>query len=306
MAYPKHWTILGSGAIGCLWAAYLSSIPDISCTLLSRPMTTNGSQHQSLSLHRYHDGYQQVTSVQTLASNQIDKPIQFLIIALKAYDLTRAIKQIQYAIAPKATVLVLMNGLVGHHVATLLPTVNLWLGCLFEGAILNAPLAVQHTGVNRTWIGPYSYHTQDAFSFPKQFGLQVTFCSNIWLHLWQKLGVNAIINGLSVKYQCENGDLLKNKSRIDEIEQLALEIDLLLKTQNMIPEKTMKTSIHETIQYTSHNISSTLQDIRRNRLTELPWINGLLVRTAQQQNLKLPQNEQLIRDLKHIGMFSDV
>ncbi len=301
MAPSIHWTILGAGAIGCLWASYLSILPNTTgCTLLKRP----GSLTQPMTSHvklYYHDTCQQSVKVNLLPSDQIIQSIQYLIIAVKAYDLVEAIHQIKYAIHPQATVLVLMNGMPGKQIATLLPTVDLWLGSLSDGACLSAPLQVHHMGVGKTWIGPYKPKKNAILNLPPM-ALKIEFCDNISPYLWSKLGINSIINGLSVIYQCKNGDLLTDPIKLNRVRLLAQEIDSLLETLGMPHQIDMYTKTRNVIMKTAHNISSTLQDFRRNDRTELSWINGFLVKKARQHRLILIQHINLIQELKVMGI----
>ncbi len=116
---------------------------------------------------------------------------------------------------------------------------------------------------------------------------------NIQAACWNKLAVNCVINPLTVKYDCLNGNLLIHKK---EIVNICTEIYEVMK--KFIPIKGVShlvSHILEMIYLTSKNSSSMRQDIIKKKKTEIEYMNGFILRCASQLNITLPFNDALYK-----------
>ena len=60
-------------------------------------------------------------------------------------------------------------------------------------------------------------------------------------------------------------------------------------------------TVQEVIESTAANRSSMLQDVEAGRPTEIDYITGYLLRTAEDLNLDTPANRQIYREIKSLG-----
>ena len=112
----------------------------------------------------------------------------------------------------------------------------------------------------------------------------------------EKLAINAVINPLTVIFNCLNGTLLNNAHATKVIKLLLWEISQVLcalPEMQSLPNKDLRFStenlyntVVRTARATSENASSMLQDIRKGIPTEVDYINGYVVRKGLE--LKLP------------------
>ena len=126
-----HWTILGAGAIGCLWAASLreSGKP---CTLILREQRlreiAGKSTHLQPELELVDDHRRQLFNIAIADKHHIESPIKRLIVATKARDTLQAVRDIAPHLDNDAVVLLLQNGMGSQEaVKTLLEGHNVWL-----------------------------------------------------------------------------------------------------------------------------------------------------------------------------------
>lgn len=105
--------------------------------------------------------------------------------------------------------------------------------------------------------------------------------------IWSKLIINIAINPLTAILQVKNGDLLKfNESRL-LMQMASSEAERIAKRKRIkLLYGDTQTKIEAVCRATSGNISSMLQDILRNKPTEIDFLNGAICRLGQ--NLKIP------------------
>jgi len=293
-----NWFILGAGAMGCLWAASLKEAQQ-TCSLIIRPESREKYNKQYLTLKDNQNIKQFI--VHHTTPQQITEPIQRLIIAVKANDAINAINSIRNKIAKKAVVVILINGIgIQEKIAEILLGRHTLIGCSTDGAWTDRPLSVTHAGKGLTWIGTTTNHP--IITLPYMPRLDIRYSNNIQCKRWEKLVINSVINGLTARYHCLNGELLSSEERIKRVEALAHESErVLTKSSICLPKHTLELSM-AVIKNTSTNKSSTLQDVEKNRMTELPWINGFLLSEGERLRIKLPEHRRLMYELKQMGI----
>jgi 2-dehydropantoate 2-reductase len=137
----------------------------------------------------------------------------------------------------------------------------------------------------------------------------------------RKLAVNAVINPLTALLDCRNGDLFKSEQARELLIQICNEISEVYRTQMVaetqawlkdlqshgvdttntatpsFPEsltsEALQAEVLRAAAVTRRNISSTLQDIRRGRHTEINFLNGYLVDIGREHGVNTPVNSAL-------------
>ncbi|NQZ30080.1 MAG: 2-dehydropantoate 2-reductase [Oceanospirillaceae bacterium] len=289
------WYILGTGAIGTLFAAKLlkQSIP---CTLLHRSsdkkmprhlqITNLDNSHQSLPINIDH------------ISSQL--PIERLILCTKSYQSEAAIRSIRGRLTKNAHIVLLQNGMGQQQsIAKILSSQVIIAATTTQGALLNNPLDVTHTGNGDSVYGLLNTATtidNNVCDTLSRIGMQQV--TDINIRLWRKLKINCVINPLTAMHNCSNGDIINNAKLYQQVIFLCKEIDDVdkaLKLETHIPILTQVTAIALA---TATNYSSMHQDIQHKRRTEIDFINGYLQQLALQHAIKTPLNRQYICDIK--------
>ena len=175
---PEQWHILGTGAIGGLWALRLDQA-GIKTTIITRASGYNLNVERSDDESVDSSGYRlrvtlgeadstsrHTASLPSIPADRLTTgKIKKLLIATKAGDCASALAGVKHALANDATVLCLSNGL-GYQgnllrILTDTPGAKLWWGVTSDGATSNRisekgteQLQVIHTGRGSTIIGP--------------------------------------------------------------------------------------------------------------------------------------------------------
>ncbi|OQM34291.1 ketopantoate reductase family protein [bacterium endosymbiont of Pedicinus badii] len=121
---------------------------------------------------------------------------------------------------------------------------------------------------------------------------------NIQIPIWKKFTANCVINPLTVLYNCKNGKLIKFKKKISKI---CKEIFNLIKAQNIsIKYKNLFFYVIQIIEYTKENTSSMLQDIKKNKKSEIDYLNGYVLKISKKYHFSCPNNEKIFKKIKKI------
>lgn len=289
--------------MGCLWAASL-------CHHGMTPrLILRENSHQRLGQKRI--PLKLTTADQTLrfeaditSPDTIDGPINRLIVCTKAQDALPAITSVKQHLHENSQILLLQNGMGSQQaIREAFPARNIWAGSSTDGAYLSAPFEVCHAGQGQTWIGPLNNRTSAASGFNDlldNFRLRVSQYAPIEEKLWEKLAINCCINGLTALFNCRNGELLDNGEKQAWLDQLIGETATVL-TALEFPANALRERVYGVCRVTAENISSTCQDARSGRTTELPFINGFLLRQANALGIALDYHHRLMDQLSASG-----
>ena len=299
--------IIGAGAIGCLWLAKLkqSGYP---CHIVSRPGTKliltqlyftdlQGQQHQFTVSH----------SQQLLASNNQEQHSTILVCVKAPQVLTALLDQQQY-IAPNQVIILMHNGYgCAEQVQQRFPDNPIICATTANASLLNGPLSLTHTGLGPSYFGVYqttdkSIITHDNlahFIKPLQKAMaDVHWSDQIIDKCWLKLIINAAINPLTAIHQIKNGQL-QLPQYVVLIQLLVLEVFTIAEAELINVELTaLQQTVSNVISATAENYSSMNRDIFYGRETEIEYINGYLIKKAQQHNIATPILSDLYQQIK--------
>ncbi|USE37441.1 ketopantoate reductase family protein [Endozoicomonas sp. SCSIO W0465] len=268
------WYILGAGSIGCLWAASLCH-KGASPRLILRESSYQQFARKRVPLKLSTPDQTALFDVDIVSPETINSPINRLIVCTKAQDALAALNSVKAHLADNCQILLLYNGMGSQQtVRDAMPTQTVWAGSSTDGAYLAAPFEVYHAGRGNTWIGSLRNDQRSEPGFDdlcSNFRLNVSQCDAIEQKLWEKLAINSCINGLTALFNCRNGELLDNGEKQVWLDQLIIEASSVLAALE-IPATSLREKVHGVCQNTASNLSSTCQDARRGRATELSFI----------------------------------
>ena len=289
-----HWHVLGAGAMGCLWATHLKQV-GFDVTLIVRPTT---SLQHIIALQLECDD-----STINVAVNGIthapDHSIHYLLVTTKATDACDAVLAHRQALANHACVVLLQNGMGQHQaIAAALPDIRLYAGLSTDGVWRRAPFHAVHAGHGLTRFGACNHNATQAALAPALHGLTLAtqWETDITSALWLKLAINCAINGLTAIYDCPNGELLDNGPRQHRMQRLCHEVQQLMHAEGVaLADNTdCYAAAVDTAQRTALNRSSTLQDVRAGRASEIDALNGFVIQRARLHGIATPENDAVL------------
>jgi 2-dehydropantoate 2-reductase len=283
-------TVLGCGALGQLWLTALCK-----------------QGHEVQGWLRIPQPYCSVNLVEedgtifneSLTANDPDflAHSDLLLVTLKAWQVSDAVKGLVASLSPTTPVLLLHNGMGTVEELKSLPN-PLLMGTTTHAArrdgnvIIHVASGITHIGPARAQDGEFSYLADTL-----QMALpDVAWHNTIRPALWRKLAVNCVINPLTALRDCKNGDL---RGVPEEIEKIAREVAAVIEREgHHISADELIAYVHQVIESTAENISSMLQDVRAMRHTECDYITGYLLRRARAHGIAVPENARLFDLIK--------
>lgn len=279
--------IIGLGAIGCLISSQLPA----NATIYALPRN-NLSENFSFSISNKDNSTQYKLPIWR------NQPLDILILCCKANQCSEAMNQWHNAIKPSTQIVLLQNGMGQHeYIENLYPDNSIYAASTTEGAFRNSASEVIHAGQGTTLWG--SYNATEAFKLP----LNLLKGQHLWTPdikqvLRDKLAINAVINPLTVKYQCQNGSLLTNPEALSALRILVLEIEGIFNKLQWDLSFNLLNRAVEICKLTANNYSSMLQDVNNGAPTEIDFINGYLLNKANEMKIEMPLSSTLIKKIK--------
>ena len=288
--------IMGAGAIGSLMGGFLAKA-GAEVVLVGRRAHVEAVRSRGLRVEGPLGSF-------TVKVDAHEKPeeakgdFDLVLITVKAYDTAEAAKQVKRLVEKQAVPLCLQNGLgVEEEASRVLGTV-VFRGVTNNGAMLAQPGTVHHTGVGETLIGGRGVLMEKLVTMLNASGLPARKVDNIAEVVWIKTLVNAGINPLGAITGLRNGELLEvgwlrslMKAVVEEGANIAKKMGVELGIDPV--ELTFKVA-----KDTANNKNSMLQDLERKKRTEVDYINGAIVKAAQQVGMEAPLNEALTKLVK--------
>lgn len=290
--------IAGTGALACIFGARFSAV--------GLPVTLLGTWREGI--HALQENGIRVIGLngelQSFPVRATDNPDEcheskMALVLVKTWQTERAAGQLAHILSPTGLALTLQNGLGNVEILTdALGEARVAAGTVTLGAALVAPGIVRSQGQGLVNLGERSRIGEwEAILRRAGFGVQIE--PDLQRVVWRKLAANAAINPLSALLDATNGQLRQSPAAMELIHSVIREtIDVAgHKGIPLSPDETIR-MVDTVLEQTAGNISSMVQDLRREAPTEIDAINGAIVLTGETLGVSAPANRllwQLIR-----------
>jgi 2-dehydropantoate 2-reductase len=296
--------LAGPGALGCLLASLIGrTAGGHRLTILDhRPARAAQLTDQGLF-------YQQGDCRQRVALQVVSDPDQLagadiVVLCVKSSAVVSCLQRCRPLLGRQTLLVFLQNGISHLEVAGHCGDAAVAYGTTSEGATLLGPGTVRHAGVGRTFLGFLDPPTALAAELLGRFtalltaaGMAAVESNDILSRLWAKLLVNVGINALTATLDCSNGALLELPGVKQRMMAAVSEARQVAEAQGIAVADDPWQMTETVCRQTASNISSMLQDIRRQRPTEIGAINGAVVDLGQRLGVATPENLRLTREV---------
>jgi 2-dehydropantoate 2-reductase len=288
--------VMGAGAIGSLFGAYLSRTNDV--VLVGRRHHMNAIEQQGLRIGGKTTMHCRLPTVDVV--QKISNPPDIILLTVKSYDTENAMKQIHHLVHDETVVISLQNGLGNvETMERIIQKHQILAGVTTHGVIFLKPGEIIHTGQGHTLLGELtcarSPRLQKIVQLFNEAGIKTDASYNIIRELWVKAIINSSINPITAFFQCKNGYLLQNTILENIVEQICEESTCIaLKAGMPVKYNEMIRRTKEVIRETAENYSSMAQSIQQGKRTEIDSINGYMMTAGKHEGLKTPLNSMLV------------
>ncbi|MDD5505722.1 MAG: 2-dehydropantoate 2-reductase [Candidatus Omnitrophica bacterium] len=296
--------IVGPGAMGCLFAAFLSKSKEDLWLLDKNRENASRINEIGISLEGV-SGSWQAKPKATHNTQDIGKA-DLILICVKSFHTKQAIEQIKPLLQENTKIMTLQNGIGNIEIIAELAGEDRVIGGITnEGATLVETGKIRHAGRGETLIGtldgkvPVEIRSiREVFN---RVGLQTRLSRDIKGLVWSKLIINAGINALTAITRLPNGRLTEFEGTKRILRNAVTEATRIAKRKRikLIYDDPLA-KVEAVCEGTSGNVSSMLQDVLRNKRTEIDFINGVIVRLGQELGIDVPTNKLLVDLVKTI------
>lgn len=288
--------IVGAGAMGCLYGAKLSSVPENEVYLIDvwkehiDAIRRNGLVMEEKGTLITYDRVKGTSDPNEAGFCDL------AIVFVKSTLTSMAVKSNKAVFGPETITLTLQNGLGNIDlIRAEIGEQNVIAGTTAHGATMLGPGSMRHAGSGKTIIGELDGNRTERIekiaALFTEAGMETDISDHVIGLVWDKLMVNVGINALTGITKLHNGELLDHP----EIEVL-LEA-AVAEAQAVAEAKNIRLSFQDPVGHTKDvcrataaNKSSMLQDILNNKTTEIDMINGAIIREGASAGITTPVN----------------
>lgn len=287
--------IVGPGAMGCLFSARLKKA-GFQVTLLdydrerAKLVNDQGVMVEGI-LGEY------TVKVPTLTGNPEAVP-DLVMICVKSYKTREAGETVKSLVGQGPKILTLQNGIGNIEILEeLFGRERVLGGVTAEGATLLGPGKIRHAGEGDTIIGPSGEPgslVDKTVSALNKAGFRCRAEDNVQSLIWGKLIINVGINALTAITGLKNGRLPELTGTKGVLIDAVKEAVSVAEAKGIvIPYGEPVERVIGVCRATAGNIASMLQDVLKQRTTEIEAINGAIVREGKKTGIPTPVNKTL-------------
>lgn len=301
--------IVGCGTIGSLCVGHLGQVCDVS-VLVRRPEHADALNRDGMTV----SGKSTLTTRVSSATDpaELSAP-DLIVISTKAMQVAAAAKSIA-GLHPHAMVMTIQNGLGTEEVVAehgLWPVIS---GVTFMSGTKVSDVEVHYELDTATWIGPYQpsgttfESVQQVGDLFVESGLKAEVLEDLRPAQWSKLLFNASVNSVAALTDLPHVALFARRDRETDLGHLMFDliaegkrvaaadgVELFEDPWEMNRLAVQQGSTHDD-EYA--HVPSMLADVRAGRPTEIDFILGSVVRSAQRTGTPAPLSQALYRLVK--------
>ena len=296
-------SIIGSGAMGSLFGGGLSSIGhDVVLYDVYREHVEAINAH-GLAIEDAATGSVTVAHPRASTEPKSVEGSDVLVIFVKSTSTEQAAAQFK-AFAGKNTIaLTLQNGLGNEAILRVhFGAERTAAGVTSQGATFLGPGRIRHAGKGPTHMSMADGKNEKLASFAEALtkaGFETHLEKDVASLVWSKLLINVGINALTAITNQTNGKLVDAEETKAVMADLVAEALAVARAHGIrLTYEDPLATVYDVARKTGANRSSMLQDFDKNRLTEIDFMNGAIVREAAALGIPVPVNATVTRIIK--------
>lgn len=301
--------VVGAGVIGSLLAGHLGALVD-TLVLTRRKEHARALNEEGLRV----SGKSDLRAAVFASTDPAELgAVDLVIVATKALAVEAGAKAMQGHF-PQAQVLMIQNGLGCEEVVRRFGPWPIISGVTFMSGVRHSDAHVEYELDTATWMGPWAQggavyeDVEQIAALFNQSGLKAEAYRDLLPYQWSKLIFNSAINSIGALTDLPHVKAFAAESRLedlgrlvrvmmDEAKGIAAARGVTLADDpwemNVNAVKQGQTSGEDYA-----HVPSMLDDVRNERLTEIDWITGSIVREAHRAGVPAPYHETLYRLVK--------
>lgn len=294
--------IIGAGAMGCLYGAYLSKKHEVIMLDSYEPQVKSINEN-GITVVEEDESEHQFTGIKAYLSGEYNEVADLIIVFVKSTFSEEALQTNKKLFGDHTLVMTLQNGAGNDRkIAKYVAKKNIVIGTSKHNSVNLGSGKVRHSGHGATTIGSNMQATKNLEKIKtilEDGGFIAEITDDIQRIIWSKLFVNLSINTFTAITRSPIGSMIDNKYAWDFAEKMICEaVDVAEADGTHFSYMEVLNMVHHVCEDAGKGYSSMSQDVMNCRRTEIDAINGAIVEQAKLYNVPVPYNS-LIVDLIH-------
>ena len=296
--------VFGVGGVGGYFAGRLAQIGQ-DVTLIARNNNLQALQQQGLTVDSIAGDFHVNKVAATDRPAEVGE-VDYIICAVKAWQLPAAAKAMLPMIGEKTLVIPLQNGVEApDKLSEFINPENVLGGLCAIIAFRSAPGHIKHIGANPLIrfgrLDQQADHRVNAFSEVLNHcsGVKSSIPEDVKIAMWRKFMLITPWSGMGAVSQAPIGVLLRQDDTralltqaIEEIYQLGCHLDVAL------PENSVARTLQQLESFPAHSTTSMQRDISNGKPSELDMQNGAVARLGIEAGIDTPVNQYFLTSLR--------
>lgn len=289
----------GAGAMGSMFGGYLAQAGAAVSLIDVWPEAVKTINRDGLQVEDKAGGSQTIRVHATTKPDEVG-PVDLVVVFVKCYHTEAALRSATPLLGADTTVLSLQNGWGNaDRIGEIVGKQRVLVGVTYHSGTLLGPGHVQHAGRGITFIGELdgamSARLERIAVLFNEAGIEVTQSPAVLQHIWSKLALNACTLPTSALLRFYAGQLVEHEGLLALMRGLLGEVVAVANAQGIPLDYDERwTKITGLLQQAAKGKSSMLQDVEKQRQTEIDVINGAIVAAGKRLNISTPYNETMV------------
>jgi 2-dehydropantoate 2-reductase len=290
MAFPPV-VVIGAGSIGIYLAARCSTVTE---TLLVARDATAGRFAGGITLEGAQAGHYPVPCLGWSAVERFPDDC-LILVTPKIFQLPEVLGQLARFWRPGMQPVLCQNGLGVVAEAERCLSGPLWARAIAWFGVRFVPPATGHVaGVKAMeWAGGDPQAMAAAAELLSAAGIPPVAIADVATVEWRKALWNVTLNGLCALAEAPNGAGATDPRLRPVAESILAEALAVARAEGVAVGDAEAALVWEGARVTATNLNSTLQDLWHGRPTEMPWLNGEVVRRGERLGVPVPVNRMV-------------
>lgn len=302
--------VLGAGAMGSLYGAYLSRCNQVYMLDVNQKVMENINE-KGLIIYEKEQKKDVVFYVPAAVSSEGLGAMDLIIVFVKNIYTISALEKNRNLIGENTLILSLQNGAGNDRdLQKFVKRENILIGTSEHNCTNLEPGRISHNSSGITNIGMVQYNLEvlkQVSEIFKNSGIHTEIYENIQEIIWKKLFINMSLNSVTAILQCKVGYLHENNNASQIVKMILSEaVDVAIADGTYFDKNEIIEKVEKHIKEDFYEvITSMSQDVLNKRITEIDHINGAVVKAAKEYGIQTPYNEFIVHLLHAIeGTYS--
>jgi len=281
--------IMGAGAVGCYYGGMLARAGH-DVVLIGRPRHVQSINRDGLLLETA--SFNERVQLTACTDGNGAKDADIVLCCVKTSDTAQAASEMAPFLKPGAVIVSLQNGIESPDLLRAQLRQEVIPAAVYVATEMAGDGHVRHHGAGQLVIGqsPHSSEVADMFVGA---GIPVEISENIQGVLWTKLIINCAYNALSAITALPYGKLVQHAGVEQVLRDVVDECLAVAARAGVTPVGDVWEGVQRIPKIMANQTSSTAQDLKRGRRSEIDHLNGCIVRKGEELGVSVPVNRML-------------